>query len=487
MTNSKATAKQGALAVDLAGLRLLVERRGKSFALLELLQNAWDEPGVTTVSITTEVIGRGLVRLVVTDDSPEGFQDLSHAYTLFAPSKKKANPEQRGRFNVGEKLVIALASSFTVETTTGGVHIEVDKNLRSMLRRKREIGSRISADLRMTRAELDEALATFRTVLPPAHIITTLNTELIGWRSPVGAVEATLATEIADEHGFLRPTKRFTAVDIYEPREGEVGTLYEMGIPVVETGDRYHVNVLQKVPLNSDRDNVPPSFLRDVRAIVLNAMAAKLDGEQAAGVWVNDALEDDLVNPDTVTEVMRKRFGVKRVTFDMSDPEANRSALAAGYTVIPPNSFSKLAWGNVRDAGTTLPAGRLFPSAKPFHEDGQPLTIIDEREYTPQQRRFARAVARLHSDLVGHAITVVLAEDPEWGFHGVYGRGRIIINLATDAPEIAHEATLQTVLHEFGHAYGAHLTHAFDDGIAGVAARLVAKMHENPNYLNDEE
>jgi hypothetical protein len=32
-----------------------------------------------------------------------------------------------------------------------------------------------------------------------------------------------------------------------------------MGIPVVETGDRWHVDVAQKVPLNFDRDNLPPA------------------------------------------------------------------------------------------------------------------------------------------------------------------------------------------------------------------------------------
>ena len=167
----------------------------------------------------------------------------------------------------------------------------------------------------------------------------------------------------------------------------------------------------------------------------------------------------------------------------MSDLEANRSALAAGYTVIPSNTFSRAAWDKVREAGTTLPAGRQFASPKPFHPDGKPLTVIDPSDYTDEQRTFAAVVERLHRDLVGGSIVVVLASDPGWTFNGAYGGGQIILNLRCIAAKIWDVHTLRVVLHEFGHAYGEHLTHAFDDGIAKVAAKLVAMVTEDPSYL----
>ena len=55
--------------------------------------------------------------------------------------------------------------------------------------------------------------------------------------------------------------------------------MFELGIPVVETEDRFHVDIQQKVPLNRDRDNVTPGYLRDVRTAVLNATAHMLDGD----------------------------------------------------------------------------------------------------------------------------------------------------------------------------------------------------------------
>lgn len=741
-----------ALAVDLSGLRLLVERRGKSFALMELVQNAWDADDVTMVRITAEYGGWNQVLLRVEDDSPEGFHDLSHAYTLFASSKKKGDPEKRGRFNLGEKLVIALANEFTVRTTTGTVYIDVRKNKRRVSREKRATGSEIEAALRMTKEELDEALTAFRSLIPPARIRTTINSEELPHRSPLAVFTATLQTEIADAEGYLRPTRRLTTVEIYQPEPGETAMLYEMGIPVVETVDTYHVNVCvapntriltadlryipagevrkgqvlvgfdedrqgwegedpsdprstrrrfrettvtaverivrpsyrltfddgttvvcsaehewltawsktrrwlttermiprignkpgskvvrlldvwdtdqsyeggylaaaydsegslsqlqatnprgvvnrlhfvqtenevldkvttlltergygykskwrqnngttqrptcsvtldsradvlrflgtyrpvrllpklrvnnlgtlptgrlaelvkkeflgntevvaittsthtfvaeglashncQKVPLNADRDNVPPAFLRDVRALVLNEMASTLSDEDTTSVWVNEALEDDLITPEAVTAVMEKRYGEKRVVHDPSDPEANRIAVSQGYTVIAPGSFSKAAWGAIRAAGAALPAGRVTPSPKPFSPDGTPLTLIAPDDYTPEQASFVRAARQLHKDLVGKEIRVELTKDRGWRFAGVYGGGRVIFNVAAVRPNVTNAQTLGVVLHEYAHHYGEHLTHAFDEGIAVLSARMILLIHARPDYL----
>jgi hypothetical protein len=112
--------------VDRQGLARILERKGKEFVLYELIQNAWDEPGVTKVSVSLGHRGRNRALLVVEDDAPEGFKDLSHAFTLFADSAKKANPEQRGRFNLGEKLVLAISDEVTIRTTKGGIRFDAE-------------------------------------------------------------------------------------------------------------------------------------------------------------------------------------------------------------------------------------------------------------------------------------------------------------------------------------------------------------------------
>jgi hypothetical protein len=72
----------------------------------------------------TAVPGRPRTALSVEDDSPEGFRELAHAYTLFAESYEKGLPEKRGRFNLGEKLVLAMCEEATISTTTGAVHFD---------------------------------------------------------------------------------------------------------------------------------------------------------------------------------------------------------------------------------------------------------------------------------------------------------------------------------------------------------------------------
>ncbi len=59
------------------GLRQLLERKDKAFVLRELVQNAWDEPGVTRRDVTLEPIrGRPAARLVVEDLSIGCFLSL---------------------------------------------------------------------------------------------------------------------------------------------------------------------------------------------------------------------------------------------------------------------------------------------------------------------------------------------------------------------------------------------------------------------------
>jgi len=79
---------------------------------------------------------------------------------------------------------------------------------------------------------------------------------------PLETFNATLRTEVASMDGLLRRAQRETVIRLFPLLPGETATLYELGIPVVETGDRWHCDIGQKVPLTLDRENVPPGFLR---------------------------------------------------------------------------------------------------------------------------------------------------------------------------------------------------------------------------------
>ena len=140
--------------IDKGGLRQLMEGRDKAFILRELVQNAWDEPGVTRCDVRlSPVDGRALVEMDVEDDAPEGFYDIRHAFTLFGHTRKRADTGKRGRFNLGEKQVLALCESASIQTTKGTVFFAAGGE-RTRGRKRREAGSVFHGVMRMTRAEL---------------------------------------------------------------------------------------------------------------------------------------------------------------------------------------------------------------------------------------------------------------------------------------------------------------------------------------------
>ena len=85
--------------VDKEGFKALQLGKPKYHTVRELIQNAIDEKITKCVVVTS--FNRGTVTISVEDDGP-GFRNLKDAYTLFGATYKQANPELRGRFNLGE-------------------------------------------------------------------------------------------------------------------------------------------------------------------------------------------------------------------------------------------------------------------------------------------------------------------------------------------------------------------------------------------------
>ncbi len=476
--------------VDRDGLRKLLRRRPIGFLVVELVQNAWDEAS-RTVTVTLDPLpGVPKAALRVVDDNPTGFADLSHAYTLYADSAKKTEPTKRGRWNLGEKLVIAACDEASIVTTTGG--IAFDARGRRRLRRTTESGSEFSATLPMTRAELDAALALLRTLIPPPGVTTTVNGHVLAHRSPIATFSTVLDTEIADDEGYLRATRRQTSVHLHRPLEGERAMLYEIGIPVVEIEGSFHADVQQKVPLNADRDNVRPAYLRALRAATLNHAHHLLAEDDAAAVWVDDALEHTAITKESIERVLDLRYGAKRVIHDPSDQEGTKNAVAAGYTVIPPRALTKRAWGHVREHAAALPAGQVTPSPRPFSPDGAPMSVLDADSYTPAQRRVVAYARLLAAELLGAEITVTLTDDRGWSFRAAYRPrgntgGSLVISTVKTPPELWETIGPELdglLLHEFAHhTESDHLSHRFHKAITDLSARLVALALERPEVL----
>lgn len=489
------------LVVDRKGLAKKLEKRPKSFILFELLQNAWDE-NVTQVTVTATMLkGQPLCRITVEDDCPEGFADIRSVYTLFRDSKKAPDPTKRGRFELGEKLVLALAIGAMVETTKGTVVIE--GNERRETRHSRKAGTLFTGDFRMTREEFAEVCEQVRMLLVPEGIETTFNGERLLPRKPLHTFRAFLQTVRVDDEGNLKPTERKTDVRVYEVAKGEEAHIYEMGIPVVATGDRWHYDIQQRVPVNWERNNVPPSYLKTLRVEVLNAMHAEVPKTEATATWVTDAIEDSRCEAPALAGVVQKRFGEKAVIFDPSDSEGTKIAMSQGYTVIPGGALPKGAWENVRKHRVVLPAGQVTPSPKPYDPNGRTENVIPMSKWTPDMWRISEFARELFKKLTDSSIgQVVITNESKVSWLANFGPW--VVNIAGLEVEQGmrlclnygrlgddwfkkpkrDEAVLALLIHEFGHHFSLdHLSSEYHDALCKLGSSLAQLALEEPSLF----
>jgi hypothetical protein len=471
--------------VDKQGLGLAAEEQGKGRLVGELIQNALDEPGVTQIAVKLALVpGQELADLSVEDDAPEGFHDLTHAYTLFAPSAKRANPEQRGQFNLGEKLVLAVCERASISTTKGTVVFDPEQG-RIEKPDKCERGSVFQGRIRITEEEYSQVCDYLRSLLLPDGIVVTFNGNRLLPRKPVHTFTVSLETQIADDKGIMRPTTRKAQVALYEPLPGEAPALYEMGLPIVETGDRWSVNVQQKVPLNKDRNNVRPAYLRAVRTLVLNEMHARLSQEDVNAPWVRQASSDPACSDEAITRLLDLRFGEKRAGFDPNDPEANKRWVAEGGTLVYGPMLSGEEWGNAKRAGAIQSVGQLRPTPKPYDEDrdGKPVTVIPPEKWTQGMRAIADYAVFLGQELMDVAVRVRFVHSTG-NFAACYGPGKLDFNVfrlgyawfekgVTEATEL--------LIHEYGHQYSDdHLSEAYHEALCRLGARLLQVALDKP-------
>jgi hypothetical protein len=273
-------------------------------------------------------------------------------------------------------------------------------------------------------------------------------------------------------------------VSLFEALPSEVPGLYEMGLPVVETGDRWHVNVGQKCPLNRDRDNVRPAFLQAVRVAVLNAAYDLLATEdEATAAWCKLAGADGRCSDEAVRHLVRLRFGEKVAGPDPSDVEAMKRFQSEGGTIVV--GLSKGEWANVRRAGAVLPAGRICPTAKPYSDDpnAEGVTVIPQERWSEGMKNIAAYAVFLARELMQVPLAVSVVHTTN-NFAACYGGGRLDFNLLRLGHQWFERGATEDVdrllIHEFGHeASGDHLSEEYHEALCVLPARL----HESSRLI----
>jgi hypothetical protein len=302
-----------------------------------------------------------------------------------------------------------------------------------------------------------------------------------------------LATHIADAEGVLKPSTRIATVYIYEPLADEQSHIYEMGVPVVELGDdKWHIDVQQKVPLSLERDNVPPAYLRKLRAEVFNQLCYQVKGDDISQPWVKAATSAPEAKPEAVNHYLNETFTEKRVIFDPSDQEANKIAVAQGYQVIYPRSLSTEQWSHVKQNNLAQPAGQVTPSHKVNIEmalDGTANdSIIPVEKWTPGLRNIAEFSKAMAAALGIGQITVAFTSNISANYIACYGGKRLMYAVG----KLGHawfnqgvrEEVMDLLLHELAHEYsGDHLSKQFNDAISMLGGKMTQLALDNPNLF----
>jgi hypothetical protein len=476
------------ITVDRDGLRQINERllarRGFGMIAAELYQNVMDTDATECLITATKLEGQARAEIIVEDNGP-GFARLTDAWTMFAPSLKKDDPTKAGRFNIGEKVVLSFCYSAKIETTSGTVEFD-DDGRREFPRRKLEKGTKITLEIRCTNHQFNQLIEYMPKLIVKEGLRLCVNGAEIASREPIATWEETLPTEVGDD---LRPSRRKTEVRVYEIKDGEMPMLYELGIPVVETGDRWHVSIAQKIPLNTERDNITPAFLREVRVYVVNKMHEQLTEEDTESTWVNEATSDKRCEDEAVETFRVKKYGEDSVASTPGNPEADAKHIADGGTLIPSRGLTQGQRENLRGGGNLQSSAQRHPAAGigAFSDDPNAPSAREfkEDELTDEMREVRDYAMSLGKSLMDATISVRFLDkivNEGQTFRAAYGGRELCFNVGNLGKKwFANSGAVGTteldalLIHEFGHHYESnHLSSDYHRALCRLGAKLKA-------------
>lgn len=469
--------------VDTKGFAQLQAGREPWRLAKELVSNAYDEREVTKVKV--DIFKEKLAIVVRVEDDGPGFRDLKDAYTLYAWTYKREDPTTRGRFNLGEKEILALAKSGSVKTTSGTVSFNEDSREETHKKGTKK-GTIVTVYMNWSEEDMEDVIDKLQKLIPPKDKTYTVNGLLVPQRKTVYEVEATLETVLLAPDGLMRPTRRKTTIKVYDTLSGETPMLFEMGIPVQELDKQevpWHLDVQQKIPLAPNRDAVRPAYLQDVLAEVLNATAHDLNQEQASGTWVKEAIGDERVSNEAVKQVFDTQYEGRALVGNPLDPLAMERAQEHGMIIIHPRSLTAAERARLKETGAIKNVSEVYKISP--SKDWKPVKPNADME------RIEAFVHRVAKPTIGHDIRVQFVNIPNSYAAATCGTGTLtfVVNtlgkgwfekgLTADVIGlIAHE-----LAHEISKAGNPHGLEYHDKALPLVAGRLALLARDQPKLF----
>jgi hypothetical protein len=455
----------------------------------ELVQNCFDTDAGTCAVEIKQIAKMGQTAVQVTDNHPEGFADLRDAYTLFRSTPKREDPEKRGRFNLGEKIVLSRAVKGQIRTTKGTV--EFGKDGRADSKGRRRAGSEVTVYFEQwSPDEYDRTIGFLERLYAPDTIEFTVNGKRV--TSPVAekSITTKLATEYlkptSEGHKVLTRTQRKTEVRFYAKR-GATAQLCELGLPVCDIEGPFDVDVQQKIPMSQDRTLVSQSYLQDIYAEMLLHMSDKMDLDELGRAHVRAAIEDDRIPPEVAADLFKQQFGDNAVLDNPFDSDANQMATRSGATLVSGRTFGGGVNAKLRDGGietSTMAYSRDREQLE--HDENMPgdfKELVTERPEHAQLREYTKYLCEVCYDITGIEVAFGNWAGNVAAFYEKRGRVTYNLRIVTKAKlnQLVSQCT-SLILHELAHCCGqGHdgvYDHAYEKSVNVHTARLAQHPSE---------
>jgi hypothetical protein len=504
------------LAVSTDGFAEQNAARPPEHLVKELVQNGMDaltlppegEGGTIEVTCAGEPDGR---TWVYCSDTGCGIDDMENLRTVFWTSKQDSHLK-RGRMGRGFKEMLCLCQHCEVTSkhftavfhkTPGGKRLfAVDPTDKDV------VGTNICMLMPWNPEETIPAVeAYFETFLPPGGVTLIVNGKTIGHKKPKHQIATSLTTEAFVKGKWVKPTTK-TSVELIPTKHGSVGMIYEMGIPVcpVEWESPYHANILQRVPMNPNRDAVMSGFPAKIHRACLPSILGEMSSEEARSAWVGEAAartSDEAIQKEVLTRAFGKNLARSVPNFGKFNHDADAEEVA-GAKILDTKQLS----GSFRElARTHIPTSSEI--AKAAKDEKRQLAVSPaeaQKRHTALMRKHGKkrvtSVCAFHQWLAN----LVLAElfpgetprrctvhvaDFNGTAEGTWSEDFQILTLALDLPRIwatpMHRENFALLIHETAHELAAHHGNSFARAMETTAGAAIKTLFEQRQSLGEWE
>lgn len=479
-------------AVDTEKRAALVRSRSMPHVVKELLANSLDA-GATRIELRCERaedtrrnrVGLKGFRVICTDDG-HGCDDPEILRRVGA-STSDLHAETRGRF--GQGLIDLICISEVAEIQTGRHRLKFDANGCTVSRSRDSItGMRVEALMRHDGTGYAAMQSFFAgIILPKATSLVVDGTE-VAERTAIRVINnIPLQTVVfSEDSGQVRRFRRNTVIEILT-QHGDEPMIYELGIPVDTMPWKLHfdVNVLQKTPLDTERDMLPEKYRKGLLAKLITPMSEEYIEIMRENGEVPTEIRDDRNNATSLSDAAQ-RIMVKTVTGSESESIVRRNPLDKddlsesqelenlGLTPVNRGSLPVGVSEVLKDATTV--AQKHDDVCKPkFRNDP------NFPEETDRQRACMSVLGEIASALVGKTVRIERVGGGSTA--AAYGNGKLSLNI-----DVAHiwseplgEKSLGLLIHECAHDRVSGHAVAFQREVERLGGKLACWVGENPN------